>query len=77
MEYTVKGRALLHLPADFQDDGPKLLAIGISLLVFTFLVLSGRIYCRAVLLKKMGVDDWCMIFAMVRPPTYFSTGLVG
>lgn len=51
--------------ADFQNHGPRLLVTAILLMSITLLVVCGRVYCRAFLLKRMGIDDWCMILATV------------
>jgi hypothetical protein len=48
------------------NRGPALVATCLSFGTVMLIVLSARIYCRAVLLKKMGADDWCMILAAVR-----------
>jgi ABC-type amino acid transport system permease subunit len=60
--HTLLERASL---GDDENRGPRLLITGITLMVIAVLVLSGRIYCRAVLLRRMGSDDWCMILATV------------
>lgn len=60
--HTLLERASL---GDDENRGPRLLITGITLMVIAVLVLTGRIYCRAVLLRRMGSDDWCMILATV------------
>lgn len=52
---------------DAENRGPSLVVTGVLLLTIAVLVLSGRVYCRAVLVRRMGPDDWCMIFATVCP----------
>ncbi|KAH8150906.1 uncharacterized protein LAJ45_05088 [Morchella importuna] len=47
------------------NRGPALVATCLSFGIVMLIVLSARIYCRAVLLKKMGADDWCMVFAAI------------
>ncbi|KAH8154677.1 uncharacterized protein LAJ45_01206 [Morchella importuna] len=50
---------------DAENRGPSLVVTGVLLLTIAVLVLSGRVYCRAVLVRRMGPDDWCMIFATI------------
>jgi hypothetical protein len=60
-------RASSSSERDEENRGPSLVLTGVLLLTIATLVVSGRIYCRAVLIRRMGPDDWCMIFATVCP----------
>ncbi|KAL3480530.1 hypothetical protein BJX99DRAFT_266449 [Aspergillus californicus] len=46
-------------------QGPKVEGIAVSFAVITFLVLVLRLFARIYVLKKMGVDDYLIIFACV------------
>ncbi|KAH0611867.1 uncharacterized protein H6S33_011132 [Morchella sextelata] len=58
-------RASSSSERDEENRGPSLVLTGVLLLTIATLVVSGRIYCRAVLIRRMGPDDWCMIFATI------------
>lgn len=53
-----------------QNQASTFMGSVISLFVLMIIFIVTRIYCRAVLLRKMGGDDWCMIFAAVRNTSF-------
>lgn len=45
--------------------GPMFIAVALTLLPIATIFVSLRFYCRAVLVKSVGVDDWIMLAAMI------------
>ena len=62
LERTLFSHATFH---DDDDNSGQLMGSAITLLIFVFLVVGMRVYCRAYLLRNMGPDDWTMIAAAV------------
>lgn len=52
--------------ADIPNRGPQLIAVVAVLLVFSLTATILRCYVRISLVKAFGVDDYLMVFAMVR-----------
>ena len=50
---------------DPQDHGPGLQIIAVVLFALVVIVVSLRIYVRAVLLRTFGIDDWFMAICLV------------
>ena len=56
------------LPAH-PNAGPGNVAVVIVLLVLSLLVVTVRMIIKSCLIKKIGWDDWTIVFAMVRGPS--------
>jgi len=60
------------------DRGPQLQAVFIFLLVLCVVTVALRCYTMAFIVKRLGVEDWLAIVALVRspkrtsPPTYLA-----
>jgi hypothetical protein len=47
------------------NRGPRLQAVGIALVSTALLSTLLRVYTRMFIVKRFGLDDWCMIAALV------------
>ena len=52
-----------------EDMGPTCNAIVISFTIIAFISVSLRFYTRAILVRNVGWDDYCILLSMVRPDT--------
>lgn len=55
-------------PSD--DKGPRILSILWALTGFTTVVVATRIYIRCALLRKVGIDDYLIVFSLVSTELY-------
>ena len=58
-----------------EDRSPELLGVGISFILLAWIAFCGRIYVRALLLRKWGMDDWLMFVAIVGGMPYIFTSM--
>lgn len=54
----------VHDPSE--DKGPRIMAVLWALTGFTTLLVAARVYIRLVMLRSFGLDDWLIVFGMVR-----------
>lgn len=52
------------LPAN-EDDGPGILALTWVEAIIALSLVAARTYTRAVIVRRVGIDDWIMIFTAV------------
>ena len=48
---------------------PVLVGVGVALTILPFIVVGLRFYARRVARVAIGVDDWCIVVALVRNRT--------
>lgn len=58
--------------ADLSSNAPTILAVVGTFVGCAVLVVTARVLVRALMLKRVGPDDYIMIAAVVRPPNVFS-----
>ncbi|GJC90371.1 satratoxin biosynthesis SC1 cluster protein 4 [Colletotrichum liriopes] len=63
--------------AEIENRGPQLVAVGITLVTTAFLATVLRCYVRLCLVKNFGVDDWCMLGAIIFFILFVSCALTG
>jgi hypothetical protein len=49
-----------------QSDYPLILGVSIPLAALMLVIVCLRLYVRLVMLKRPGIDDWCVVAAAVR-----------
>ena len=56
-------------PGGDQNRAGEVYAFTWTLLLVSLLFVIGRMYSRTKLTRNVWWDDWCICFALVRPPT--------
>lgn len=75
VEYALKrqtaiGPPILTPEQIAYNNAPEILAITGTFFTAAMIVVLLRFYVRLVMLKLFGIDDYVMVFAMVRLPTH-------
>ncbi|UKZ49109.1 hypothetical protein TrVGV298_003349 [Trichoderma virens] len=60
-----------------ENRGPQLQGVAYALLAIAFVSLLLRCYCRILIVKNFGGDDWMMVLAMISFILFVSCALVG
>ncbi|KFA70258.1 hypothetical protein S40285_07899 [Stachybotrys chlorohalonatus IBT 40285] len=60
-----------------ENRGPELQAVGITLLTVAATAALLRFYVRAFIVRNFGVDDWCMVLAIISFTLFVTCALVG
>lgn len=64
---TMPGPGPAGPPPPQVNKGPGILAVTWVETSIGLLVLGARLYTRARIVRNVGWDDWCIVFATVRP----------
>ncbi|KAL7785847.1 hypothetical protein V8C37DRAFT_393546 [Trichoderma ceciliae] len=60
-----------------ENRGPELQGVAYALLVIALVSLLLRCYCRILIVKNFGGDDWMMVLAMISFALFVTCALVG